>query len=246
MSEDNKTIDITDAEIISVDEDKEGKEKKVKKESFLKRLFSSKLAVAITATAAVILIILVIILTIMHFSSSKGSRLASDLSDYLGEKTRTAEQELDISLKEESDYSGINKAVKFDRIYESDETVQAAGVTYPKWAIFINVDTDTDEIVTVRYADLTVIEKDLNGFERKGGEVNLDRFDKDDSFGTISDEINVEPYSVTYTIWGKRYVYKYWYTTENNDRQAVLLRVDFNKKNKFLEYKSELLYPENL
>lgn len=246
MSENEKTpkgeiIDITPIQ----EENKVSEAKNPAKEKGLKKIFASRLGVAISATVCIILIIVLIICLIMHLSSSKGKRVADNITKYIGESPKKAEQGLDISLKERSDFSGINNAVKFDRIYESEESITVDDITYPEWAVFVTLDENPETIITVKYTDFSIIEKNLSGLERKS-EVDLSRFDESDSFGTISDEIGLDYYSVAYTNYNVTYVYKYWYKTETGDKQAVLLTAKFSKKNKFLEYKSERLYPPNL
>lgn len=211
----------------------------------IKQKLSTRLGMGILLTVMVVLIVTLIVVTIIHLSTSKGERTAENMSEYIGKSVSRLEKDMDISLKEKSDFSGVNKAVKFDKVYESEEKLKADGITYPTWAIFIKVDNNTGDILSVKYTDFTVIEKSLWGTELKN-EISLDRFGKKSTFNDINSEIGTEFYSQTYTDSNIVYVYKYWYTTESGDRQAVILECTFNKKGKFREYKSTPISPENM
>ena len=242
LKQSEETIDSSNDKQKETDQNETAEDLPKKK---LKDRLTSRLGIAILLTAIVLAIIVFVIFIILHLSSSKGLRTARSISKFIGETTKVCENKLEISLKQESSFDVLNNAVDFDRVYEDKEkTVNADGITYPAWAVFIKTDS-MGNILTVRLADFQTIEKNLQG-EKKKAPINLEKFDKDATMASVQDEINLDPYSITYNSIGAKYVYKYHYTKANGDNQAVILTVKFTAKGKFDGYESKLIYPENL
>ena len=222
------------------DEDFDSKPKKK-----LKERLAGRLGKAIIITAAIIAIIVIVILIILHLSSSKGIRTAKSISKYMGESVKTVEKKLDISIKKESTYEVLQNGVEFDYIYEDkDKTIKADGITFPTWAVFIKTN-DQGDINYIRYTDFQIIKDNMRG-EKKKAPISLDKFDKGSGMGSVEDEIDMEPYSVIYKVTGTQYVYKYHYTNDSGDDQGVILTVNYDKDDKYQDYESKLIYPDNL
>ena len=179
---------------------------------------------------AVILLISLIIFAVISFTGVKGGKIAEKASQSIGSGLAQAEKSTEVHFKDESAYVGVNNAVKYDYITESDDSVSVDGITYPEWAVFVTLD-DSDNIETVKYSDFKLLKDNVKGKERDRV-VNLDKFEKGASFGTVSDEIDLDYYSVVYARDVDTYNYRYWYKTESGDVQPVILSVTFDKNNK--------------
>lgn len=197
----------------------------------------------ILIVVAIVIFAFIVALIAVNIGMSKGEKIAKKTAEYIGSSVDEARTKLDIAFKDKSAYQGVTNSVKYSSVYESSGSVKAGGVNYPKWAVLLN--EEDGKITSVKYADFRVVKDDLYGEERKTI-VNLDKFEKGVSKKTINDEIDLDFYSVTYTKDKTTYVYKYWYTTENDDHQPVLLTVDFDDDDKFISFTSKLLYPENM
>ncbi|MBQ9374771.1 MAG: hypothetical protein IJU04_00335 [Ruminococcus sp.] len=196
------------------------------------------------AGLSVLLIVLLIILLIVHISSGKGNKAALELVEYIGQHVSDAETDTGIHLKDESAFRGVNTALTFDYIYESEDEVEINDITYPEWAVTVVLNKN-EKIDSVVYTDFTTVEDDLRGDE-KDKSVSLDKFDKGAKYNTVIDEIDCDPYRITYNKENTSYMFKYYYTAENGDAQQVLLTAVFDDEDKFLYYSSELVYPENM
>lgn len=192
---------------------------------------------------AIVIFAFVIALIAVNIGVSKGEKIAMKTAEYIGSSVDEARNKLDVAYKDKSAFPGVTNSIKYSSIYESDKSVRSGGVNYPKWAVLLN--EEDGKITSVKYADFKVVKDNIYGEERKTV-VNLDKYEKGVSKKTINDEIDLDFYSVTYTKNKTSYVYKYWYTTENDDQQPVLLTVDFDDDNKFISFTSKLLYPENM
>lgn len=209
----------------------------------LKNKIGGKNGKLIMIGAASILLVVLIIVIIVMLTSSKGEKTAEKLSEYIGSTSSEAQKKLEISFKDRSAYAVINNAVEFSKVYEPSGNLKADGINYPDWAVFVT--ENEGKIESVRYTNFKIIEDNIHG-ERRKTVVNLERFEKGVSYGTISDEIDLDYYSVAYTKDGSEYVYKYWYVTENDDEQPVILKVRFDNNNKYVSYESSLVYPQNI
>ena len=192
--------------------------------------FKLKLFGIALAAVALIVVIIVIIVNVM---SNGGEKTAEKLSDYINKPVTTAEDKLDIHLKEESAFDGVNYAFAFDYIYESEDDVTVDEVKYPEWAITVNVDEDND-ITSVTYSDIKLLEKNYKGV-KMDSKISIDGFDEGDKLSKVLDELAIDPYSVTYSILGKTYIFKYYYHADNGDTWRVRLTAVFDSDDK-LEY----------
>ena len=52
-------------------------------------------------------------------------------------------------------FQGVNNALNFDYIIESDDSVNVDGINYPEWAALVTVD-DEERIQTVKYSNFKV------------------------------------------------------------------------------------------
>ena len=181
----------------------------------------------------VIALIVIVIVVIVNIMSKGGEKTAEKLSDYINKPVTTAEDKLDIHLKEESDYDGVNYAFGFDYIYEAEDDVKVDEVKYPEWAITVNVDDDND-ITSVTYSNIKLLEKNYKGV-KVDSKISIDKFDEGDKLSKVLDEIGLDPYSITYNILGKTYVFKYYYHADNGDAWRVMLTAVFDSNDK-LEY----------
>lgn len=193
---------------------------------------------------ALVLLITLIIIIVVSITGTKGEKIAENVSEFIGSELADAEKKCEVHFKDESAYAGVNNAIKYDYAVEADDTVTVDGITYPEWGVFITLD-DSDCIETVKYSNFKLLEDNVKGEERDRV-VNLDKFEKGVTFGTVSDEIDLDYYSVVYALDADTYNYRYWYKTESGDVQPVVLSVTFDKNHKYLYYSSTLLYPQNM
>ncbi len=227
-------------------------EKKRKKPGFFsgegraaekKQLDFNKIKIGIIALGVLILVILLIII-ITNLLGTKGEKIAKQASDFVGADFEVAEKKLDAKFKKESAYKGLSSVVAYDRIAESEDDVRINGFTYPEWAVFITLD-DEGRIVSVKYSDFNSIKKDIRG-EKKQRIVNLDKFSKGTSQKSVENEIDMEPYSITYTKDGEAHTFRYWYENDNGDEQPVVLTVQYDSDGDFVSYVSIPIYPQLL
>lgn len=203
----------------------------------------NKLKLALFIVSVILIIVLVIVL-ISHISGEKGNKTALELREYTGKSLSAAEKNAGIHLKDSSSFRGVNTALKFDYVFESEDELRINDITYPEWTVTVLLDKN-ENIESVVYTDFTTVEDDIRG-DKKDKDVNLDKFDKGAKYSTVTDEIDCDPYSITYMNENTSYLYKYYYITDNGDAQQVILTAVFDDENKFLYYSSELVYPENM
>lgn len=203
----------------------------------------NKLKVAAMGLALLLIIILVIVL-VVHLSVGEGKKASLKFAECIGRELTEAEKDTGIHLKENSDFKGINNALAFDYIYESKDKVTVDDIAYPEWSVTVDLDKD-NKIESVKYTDLKSIKDDSRG-NKKDKYISLDRFDKGAKFNTISDEVDMDPYSITYKDENTTYVYKYYYMTESGDAQPIILSVTFDKDNKYLYDSVKQVYPQNM
>ncbi len=198
----------------------------------------------ILAGVLVILILVLLFVLISHISGDKGNKTAQEFKEYIGRPVSVAEKDIAVHLKDESAFRGVNTALSFDYIYESEDEIEINNITYPEWTVTINIDKN-EKIKNVVYTDFKTVEDDLRGYE-KDKNISLDKFDKGAKYNTVTEEIDCDPYKITYNKDNTSYMYKYYYKTDNGDAQQVIVYAVFDDEDKFLYYSSELVYPENM
>lgn len=210
----------------------------------LRSKFGMKHLKILLAVIAVALIILLIITLFVSIASGKGKKLARKTAEYIGTTVAVAETKMDMHFIDKSAYAGLNRALEFNYVEESEDSVKVDGITYPEWAVLIVTDKK-QKIQSVKYCDFKLLKKNIKGVECEKL-INLDKFDKGASYDKVEDAIDIDPYSVTYSSDLVTYRYRYWYDSDTGDEQQVILDVSFDGENKFLYYTSTLVYPENL
>ena len=117
--------------------------------------------------------------------------------------------------------------------------------TLTGWVMMRSTTDKSQNIKTVKYCDFKLLKKNIKGVECKKL-INLDKFDKGTPYSKVEDEIDIDPYSITYANDLVTYRYRYWYDSDSGDEQQVVLDVSFDGDNKFLYYTSTMVYPEHL
>ena len=112
------------------------------------KLSESKLKL-ILITVAVVLLVVLVVLIVVNIISGKGENTAESISEYIGVDVAKAQKKLDMHFKDESAFQGVNNALNFDYIIESDDSVNVDGINYPEWAALVTVD-DEERIQTVK------------------------------------------------------------------------------------------------
>ncbi|MBR1384399.1 MAG: zinc ribbon domain-containing protein [Ruminococcus sp.] len=199
---------------------------------------------AAAAAGAVIIVILLIIILIFHVASGKGLKQAEKFAEYIGSKVTTAEQELEVHLKDNSAFSSVNKADSFDYIYESESRVTIEDVSFPEWTVTI-MRTDSEKIDQVIFTDYRVLKKDVRG-PKLDKRVDLDKFDKETKISSVLDEIDADPFRITYEDLYRKYEYRYYYKLDSGDAQGVILSVVCDYNNKYLYYVEEDIFPVSI
>ena len=200
----------------------------------------------ILIAAAVLVLVILIIVIVLSLHSSKGERYAEKAYDFIGRNIRDLNDEMtgEIFYADSSQYAGVNNALKFDYIAESEGSVRAGGVKYPKWAVMLKNDKNGGHISDIIYTDFTVIKGDMRG-TKTDGLINLDKFSEGEKKSSVMREIKPRPYSISYSQTGIiLYTYKYWYKLDSGDEQAAILRVGFSEKGDFKYATTELLIPQ--
>ncbi|MGN0601394.1 MAG: zinc ribbon domain-containing protein [Oscillospiraceae bacterium] len=198
----------------------------------------------ILSVAAVILIIALVIVLAVHLTGDKGNKIAGEFAEFIGSPLSQAENDTGYHLKSDSAFRSVNKVIAFDEIYESEDEVRIDDISYPQWAVTVNLN-QSNKIDSVVYTDFKSIKSDSRG-EKKDKLINLEKFDKGTKFNTVADEIDLDPYSITYKSGNTTYVYKYYYETDYGDAQTVVLSVTFDSDDKFLYDSAEYVYPQNM
>lgn len=194
--------------------------------------------------AGLVVVVVIIISLIISLFTGEGIKTAEELSEYIGESVFDAINESNLKVSDESKFSAVNNAVKFDYLIESEDSVKVDGINFPEWAVTICLNED-EEIVTVTYTDFTVCKKNHKG-EEADGEINLDNVKKNQKFKKVFDEIDLDPYSITYENAFVTYTYKYYYEDEAENEQAVRLTVTYNKNMEYQYFNSTPVYPSDI
>ncbi|MGN1114834.1 MAG: hypothetical protein ACI4RC_06920 [Oscillospiraceae bacterium] len=201
------------------------------------------LITAIICVAAIALVV-VIAAIVANISGDEGQKCASSVAKYIGAPVNDAEQNAEYTFKEDSAYNILNKALEFDKIYESKNEIKIDDISYPKWAVTVSL-AGNNKVEGVTYTNFESIKTDTRGV-KKDTSINLDKLDKGTSFSEVKDYLELEPYSISYKKDKTTYVYKYYYIADNGDAQPVILSVNFDGNKKMLDYASELVYPSNI
>lgn len=196
---------------------------------------------AALAAGAVIIVITLIMVLIFHVASGKGLKQAEKFAGYIGSKVTSAEQELEVHLKDNSAFAAVNKADSFDYIYESESRVEVDDVSFPEWTVTI-MRTDTEKIEQVIFTDYRVLKKDSRG-KKLDKRVDLDKFEKNEKITNVLDEIDADPFRITYDDLYRKYEYRYYYKLDNGDIQGVILYITCDYNNKYLYYVDEDVFP---
>lgn len=192
-----------------------------------------------------VLIVIIIVAVAVSLAGSKGEKYAESAAEYIGSGLSTIESKTDMHFLDESKYSGVNSAVAFDYVLESDKSTSVWGVEYPEWAVFLKM-SSADFVTDVTYTDFSVVHKDIRGVKHKEL-IDLDSFDENAKQAKVMNYIDIDPYSICYSQSGRvTYTYKYYYKLDNGDEQAAVLRVVFNEDGKFKYSTTELVYPDNM
>ncbi len=120
----------------------------------------------ILITVAVVLLVVLVVLIVVNIISGKGENTAESISEYIGVDVAKAQKKLDMHFKDESAFQGVNNALNFDYIIESDDSVNVDGINYPEWAAFVTVD-DEERIQTVKYSNFKVLKNNANGEKKE-------------------------------------------------------------------------------
>lgn len=210
----------------------------------VKKKAVSKKAKTVYIILSVVLVVLLVLVLVAHFTDEKGNKIASEYAEFIGMKISEAESETGYNLKEDAVHRCLNSAMNFDEIYECEDEITVEDISFPKWAVTVNNDNNK-KIDSVVYTDFTQIKDDLRG-EKKDKCISLEKFNKGAKFNAVSDEIDLEPYSITYKKNNVVYAFKYYYITDYGDAQSVILSVTFDDDNKYLNSTEKLVYPQNL
>lgn len=203
----------------------------------------SRVRTVLIVLAAVLLIVL-IVLIVTSFRSKKGERCAESAYDYIGRSVADLNADSEIFYADDSAYAGVNTALAFDFIAESDGSLKAGGVKYPKWAVTLKTGRSGGFISDVTYTDFTVIKDDMRGL-KTDGVISLDRFSEGEKKSAVLKAVDIRPYSISCSQTGIiLYTYKYRYTLDNGDEQAAILRVGFSEKGDYKYSSTELLIPQ--
>ena len=206
-----------------------------------KKISESRLKLVFVIAAALIVAALIWILAV-QITSGKGEKAAARTAEFIGSSLSSAEDELDIHFRDNSTFSIINNAAVFDYIYESDDKVQIDGAAYPEWTVTV-MKSPSDYIETVEYTAYTVLKKDSRG-KKTDERISLDKFNKGDKFSAVREDIDLDPYRITYAAGTVSYHYLYHYTDPAGDSRCTELIAVFDDNNKYLYYTSVDIYPQ--
>ena len=191
--------------------------------------------------AVVMLIIILIFILVMHLASGKGKKQAQNLAEYIGSKVTNAEKDLDLHLKDNSEFAVINRMDTFDYILESEDSIEINDTSFPEWSVTV-IKTESEKIDQVIYTDYRVLKSDSRG-KKKDKRIDLDKFDKKTKINTVLDEIDLDPFRITYDASFTKYEYRYFYKLDNGDMQSVILCVSADANEKYIFYTAEDIFP---
>ena len=180
----------------------------------------------LTAAIVTLALVIVIVFIINKVDNNTGINLSEDIKEYIDSPVKTAINETDAYFADESDFDAVNFLTDFDYVIEDDKDVQIDGVSYPVWAIFVSVNDD-DEITSVTYTDFKVLKKNDKGI-KTDKEINLDKFTSGEKYRKLANEIDINPFSITYENSKVIYTYKYYFENDFHDEQAMSLEVVYS------------------
>lgn len=195
----------------------------------------------ILAGVVILLVLLLIINLIIHIASGKGKKNAEKLSEYLGTSVGTAEDKLDIRLKDNSSFAIINKADTFDYILESDDSVNIDDIKFPEWTVTV-MKTDSEKIDTVIYTDYKLLKSDSRG-EKLDRRPDLDAYGRNTKISTVLDAIGCDPFRISYELGFTKYEFRFYYELDNGDMQSVALTISADLEDRYFYSTSEDLDP---
>lgn len=208
-----------------------------------KSSLSSKIKIVVTVALAAVAAAIVIAL-IVSLVSDDGKKTAEVLSEYIGQTMLEARNDSDIKVFDESKFSAVNNAMKFNYLVEDDDSVKVDGIKFPEWVVTVCLN-DSDEIVTVTYTDFTTCKKNHKG-QKADKVIDLDNVMKNEKYKNVEKEIDLDVYSIKYENAFITYTYKYYYEDEAGNEQAVRLTVTYNVNMEYQYYSSELVYPDDI
>ena len=194
---------------------------------------------AIVGVAAVVIIL--IIMLVFHVAAGKGRKQAEKFASYIGSKVTVAEKELDLHMKDSSTFHAVNKADSFDYIYESEDSIKVNEASFPEWAITV-LKTEAEKIDQVIFTDYRILKKDPRGV-KAGKRLDLDRYESKTKMTDVLDDLDIDPFRITYDVSFIKYEFRYYYELDNGDMQSVILNVVSNIDNKFMYSVSEDVDP---
>lgn len=198
----------------------------------------------IAIAAAAVLFVIVVIIIVVKISSNGGEKTATKLADYINKPLTTAQDKLEIHLKDESAFDGVNYSMSFNYIYEPEDDIEIDEVKYPEWAVTVDVDDD-DDITSVTYTDFTVLKKNYKGIKRDS-KIDIGKYESGDKLSDILKDLDMDPYSITTKIIGKTYVFKYYYIADNGDAKRVIITAIFDSSDKLDYVTSSDVYPTDM
>ena len=194
----------------------------------------------VIAVVALIMILLVVTL-LVHFASGKGRKNAESLAEYLGTSVGTAEDKLNLHLKDNSSYTILNRSDTFDYILESEDSVKIDDIKFPEWSVTV-LKTSSEKIDTVIYTDYNILKNDSRG-EKLEKRPDLDVYGRNTKVSTVLDAIGCDPFRISYELDFTRYEFRYCYELDNGDIQSVALTVSADLDGKYFYSTSEDLDP---
>lgn len=187
------------------------------------------------------LVIVLAVMLVIRLSSGKGEKQARKLSEYLGTSVGTAEDKLDIHLKDNSSYSIINRADTFDYVYESEDNVSIDDIKFPEWTVTV-IKTPSEKIDSVIYTDYEQLKSDSRG-KLLDKRPDLDVYGRSTKIGTVLDEVDADPFRITYEADSTRYEFRYRYELDNGDVQSMALIITADNEGRYFYSTSEELDP---
>lgn len=200
-----------------------------------------KLIRLIVVAVVVLIIILLVVNLLVHFASGKGKKNAEKLAEYLGTSVGTAEDKLDIHLKDNSSYSILNRSDTFDYILEAEDSVNIDDIKFPEWSVTV-MKTASEKIDNVIYTDYNYLKKDSRGAKLEK-RPDLDVYGRNTRIDTVLDAIGCDPFRISYALDFTKYEFRYYYELDNGDMQSVALTVSADLEGRYFYSTSEELDP---
>ena len=195
--------------------------------------------IAILLVAAVVIVFAIIL--IIRLTTEEGKKKAEKLSEYLGTNVGSAEDKLNMHLKDNSAYAILNKSDAFDYIYESEDSVNISDIKFPEWTVTV-IKTSSEKIDSVIYTDYNLLKSDSRG-EKLAKRPDLDSFGRSTKMKTVLDAIDTSPFRIIYSLDSTKYEFRYCYELDNGDIQSVALIVCADLEGKYIYSSSEDLDP---